>query len=347
MKIVIRPAHLEHDRRVIIEMVARYLNSQADEHRYEWMYLKNPEGPAKAWLAEEESDKRIVGLASAFPRRMVYRGQDMLGWVLGDFCVADDWRALGPAVQLQRAIVRSVDSGMADLFYDFPSHAMMAVYRRLGIEATSEIVRFTKLLRVDGWAEKAGPVSCLASPISKMGNVALTLLDTLRTVDASISVDEVVGQTVGEEFANLSSEAQERFGPCIRRSTRYLSWRYLQNPVRPTTMLAARRNGELLGFSVTALEGGSVSLMDCTVGRDPNAVRAILRAVCGRFRRQGVERLNAPTSRGTWWANQLTDLGFVPRESSPFVAYMSSTTRRRIGQFSSDTWVVMAGDRDC
>ena len=346
MGVIVRLANLERDRRVIIELVARYLNARSTELRYEWMYLKNPNGPARVWLAEDGSDGRVVGMASAFPRRMVYRGHDILGWVLGDFCIAEGRRTLGPAMQLQRAIVDDVNSGMADLFYDFPSRAMMAVYRRLGIDYTRELVRFTKLLRIDGWTERAISGSYPVRAISKAGNVVLRLLDSVQTGDRSISVDEVVGHEVGEEYGHVWTQAEEQFGLCVRRSAQYLSWRYLQNPGGVTTMLAARRNGKLLGFSVAAQEGRSALLLDCVVGGDQGAAKAMLRTMSAQFRDQGLERLDVSTFPGTWWANQLAGLGFVPRESSPVVAYLSTQARNRFGPLDMQ-WVVMPGDRDC
>jgi hypothetical protein len=347
MKVAIRPAHLEHDRRVIIETVARYLNPRSDEARYEWMYVKNPNGPARVWLAEEVSGNRIVGMASAFPRGMVCGGQDLLGWVLGEFCVAEEHRALGPALQLQRAIVAGVDSGMADLFYDFPSRAMMAVYRRLGIDTAGDVIRFVKLLRSEGWVERAIPTPWLAHPLSRVGNVALAFRDRLQAADQSISIDEVVEAEVGEEFAQLWSRAESRFGLCVRRSTRYLSWRYRQTPVAPLSMVAARRKGKLLGYAVVAQEAKSATLMDCVAGQDSGAVAAMVQTLAMKLRAQGVETLSVSTSGGTWWADQLTSLGFVPRESSPFVTYLSAKTRAQIGQRGSWPWVVMQGDRDC
>src|SRR5262245_50888305 len=102
MAVTVRPASLDDDAAFMVTAVQRHLNPAADLDRYRWLYLANPDGEARAWVAEDGAG-RPVGMAAAFPRRMHMSGREGLGWILGDFCVDDEYRTLGPAVQLQRA----------------------------------------------------------------------------------------------------------------------------------------------------------------------------------------------------------------------------------------------------
>src|SRR5258707_14285040 len=101
--ISIRPAALDADRKVLVETLARYLNPLSDERRFDWLYRENPHGQGRAWIACGPDNSTIVGMAAAFPRRIWIGGAENVGWVLGDFCVSDQNRSLGPALQLQRA----------------------------------------------------------------------------------------------------------------------------------------------------------------------------------------------------------------------------------------------------
>ena len=102
---------------MIIDCLRRFLSSEADAARYDWLYLQSPHGPASAWIAVDEGSGETIGVASAFPRRAVLDGAEVLGWVLGDFCIHPEYRTLGPALQLNRACLGAVDRGAAAYCY--------------------------------------------------------------------------------------------------------------------------------------------------------------------------------------------------------------------------------------
>lgn len=347
MKILVRPADLVADRQAIIRTIARDLNPQSDDRRYEWMYLNNPDGPARVWLAEDGSGGDLIGMASAFPRRMEYLGQELLGWVLGDFCIAEQHRTLGPAIQLQRAIVSGVDSGMADLFYDFPSRAMIAVYRRLGIPVSGEIVRFAKPLNCDRFVRERVPFRWLARPLSSFGNILLSLRDHARPKSSSFSIVDVQHKDFEGAFTSLWEEAKSRYGMAVRRSDQYLNWRYTQIPFGQYEMVMAYRQKNILGYAVLTRDATAGSLIDCIEGAEPKVASGLVRFMAERLRKQGAETLSMSVLQGNWWASELEDLGFSPRESSPFVTYLSSRTRERLGYGGAIQSIVMPGDRDC
>src|SRR6266851_6306435 len=101
MGITIRDADLKADREEIIRFVHENLTPNSDGRRFDWLYLENPYGHARAWMAVDELG-RTVGQAAAFPRHFSIGGSPHRVWVLGDFCVARGYRSLGPALQLQR-----------------------------------------------------------------------------------------------------------------------------------------------------------------------------------------------------------------------------------------------------
>src|SRR5260370_15911816 len=128
------------------EFLSKYLSRGADEQRYTWMYMDNPEGPARAWIATPSHSREMIGVAAAFPRRMLHSGKEVRGWVLGDFSIHPDHRTLGPALALQRACLEGLSTGEESFCLDFPSDAMLAVYKRLRIDAQAEMIRLAKPL---------------------------------------------------------------------------------------------------------------------------------------------------------------------------------------------------------
>ena len=149
MMIIVHPADLLSDREIIVQTLLRYLTDQSDERRFEWLYTASPQGQARAWLAIDGESDIVIGVAAAFPRCFYSGSEEMLGWVLGDFCLDPQYRSLGPALQLQRACLGVTEINAGAFCYDFPSASMVAVYKRLGFSVTGKMLRLAKPLRVD------------------------------------------------------------------------------------------------------------------------------------------------------------------------------------------------------
>src|SRR5688572_2425883 len=128
MKLAIRDADLEKDREELIQFLYENLTKDSDGLRFAWLYLQNPCGVARVWVAVDLDSGRTVGVAAAFPRTFHVAGTERRVWVLGDFCFSNQSRSLGPALQLQRTCIGSLEG---DPWYDFPSRSMMAVYKRI------------------------------------------------------------------------------------------------------------------------------------------------------------------------------------------------------------------------
>ena len=130
MPIVARQADLNADRDALVRFCYENLPIHPDAERFDWLYLDNPFGPARTLIASDDTTGEMIGIASAFPRQFWIEGRRERAWILGDFCVSERFRSLGPALTLQRKCMASLPSG--EIWYDFPSRKMLAVYQRLG-----------------------------------------------------------------------------------------------------------------------------------------------------------------------------------------------------------------------
>ena len=123
MRIVVREADLNAERAMLIEAFSRYLTPLSDNHRYDWLYLENPDGCAQIWVAHDAEGDQVIGSGTAIPRRLYVGGIEKLGCIFADFWIHPQYRSLGPALKLQRACMESMASGRFALFYDFPKSA--------------------------------------------------------------------------------------------------------------------------------------------------------------------------------------------------------------------------------
>jgi Acetyltransferase (GNAT) domain len=342
--ISIRPAALDAERKVLVETLARYLNPLSDEQRFDWLYRENPHGQGRAWIACRSDNSTIVGMAAAFPRRIWIRGAESVGWVLGDFCVSDQNRSLGLALQLQRACLAGLDSGGKTVFYDFPSASMMAVYHRLGIESSGRMTRFAKLLRADQKIGGTVRTSWLADRLSKLANSVLSLRDRASKSIPDCVVSLQKGRC-GEEFSVLAQKVSSSYGMCVQRSAEYLNWRYLAHPTRQHQILKLENKGDLLAYVVFTQIQTDASIADLFGINDSNLLCALLQRLGNLLRESGVCTLSVPLLDSHPWLRLFRESGFYRRESCAVVLHgpTQGSTRHHA---NDEPWFLMDGDRE-
>ena len=346
MSIVIRPADLTLDREWIIETLLHYLTPRSDDLRFDWLYKQNPHGAARVWMAIDPAHDTPVGMASAFPRRVFYHGQLTHTLVLGDFCIHDAYRSLGPALQLQKACLAAVDADRLEFCYDFPSTSMMAVYKRLRVHSCDQLLRLAKPLRVD---RKIAEL--VKSPVISRGlSMAANPLLALGSRQATAANDRVVISghegPYGEEFSTLALQAHKRYGLCMQRSAAYLNWRYRDNPLYGYETLTARRDGDLLAYAIFTVTDEDATLVDLFGNEDMTVIRRLVGTVVSVLRKRRVITLSVPILASHPWVALLQSLGFKQREAHPMVVYPQRHPATAGDATKKRSWFFMYGDRD-
>jgi hypothetical protein len=345
MKVTIRPADLEGDRRSLIGLYREHLNPHMDEVRFDWMYSQSPHGKASAWVLVVEETKELMGAAAAFPRQMYAHDNEIRGYVLGDFCIHPALRTLGPAVQLQRACLEGVAATPGALWYDFPSDAMTAVYRRMGLVAQTSFVRLAKPLRADralAGKVKSRPVRRL---IGAATNSALRTRDSLRRRDRGAQIARHEG-ACGYEFTKLALEAQKSGEVYVANTAEHLNWRFLANPFQQFDILAARSESALLGYVVVAHEGNDARIVSFRSLDDEHVGRDLVLSAIDSMRALGVETISASLLAQDPRIGVFEGLGFRRRESRPVVFSALSRASSEGAENSEAPWHLMDGDRD-
>ena len=345
MAVTIRPGSGVADQTSAIALFARHLNPRYDAERFEWLYRRNPAGAGQLWLAVDGETEEVVGTAGVFPRVFSVAGRDIVCWALGDFCVAEGYRALGPALKLQRACLAPAAEPGGGFCYDFPSQAMMTVYRRLGITPSGQVRRFVKLLRVDGKISALAGLPRIGKAIGWLLNGILALRDHRRSTPAGLTVALHEGWC-GEEFSRLAESESRWYGVCVKRTAGYLDWRYLANPVERHEILTARLAGRLVAYAVLTCSRNQATLVDLFGTPEISVLGSLIRATAAVARRRGSESLSVFVRESHPWADMFDRLGFVPRESSPFVMALGDKCEATGAAVEPSNLFLMHGDRD-
>lgn len=339
MSVIIRTADLERDKATLISTLSQYLTPTSNESRYQWLYLNNPLGPARAWLATDGKTGQPIGSSAAFPRQICVNGEVKVGWVLGDFCISASHRSLGPALQLQRATITALADSQ-DFYYDFPSRQLTAIYRRLGIQTYGQLVRMVKLLRLNRKLQKVRGLRGLSGPASSIGNLLL------RTFDYSLGGhggwDIAIHEgDCAEEFTALAMQNRGKNQIEIMRSAEYLNWRYLQHPFFQYRILTARKAGRLEGYLVFTLGNEDAQVVEWCVGNHDRLLVALVQDLIRRLRKVPVATVSSYLLQTDRRVPLLTKMGFWQRECCPVMMHWPDS----MGEASHE-WSLMYGDRD-
>jgi hypothetical protein len=344
MSNLVRSAEVHEERVALTTFLSTYLSPEANDARYEWLYCKNPEGMARVWVACEAETGMIVGVSSAFPRRINCRGKQVRGYVLGDFCIHPDYRSLGPALALQRRSLEDLSKEGTGFVFDFPSTSMLAIYKRLRIEAQESAIRFAKPLRADRQIQRRIPNKTAGRTLAVAANAALRLRDAGLGRPTAWTIAEEAAPC-SEEFTFAFPQWAPRMGICADRSADYLNWRFLQHPHRRYHFLTARKSGQLCGYLIYHWAGEDATVVDLLAEED-QVCRALLVETIATMRRCGVNTLSVPFLGSHAGRKTLEDCGFQPRESTPVVVLDLPWVPNRQGDQAVDHWYLMHGDRE-
>lgn len=238
-------------------------------------------------------------------------------------------------MMLQRAALEAVDRGDVDLFYDFPSRAMLAVYRRLGLSKVGEFARWVRPLKLDRIVEGRVPIPSLAKGISAVGNAFLSSRDTLMTQDPELDIYHW-DRDVYDSFDDPSISGD---GVQMRRSSAYLNWRYRADPRGGAQLLVAERHHDFAACLFWRDDGDDVTIVDGF--GDEIALESLLVEVIERARATSATSMSVAISTEHPWVSTFEKIGFHRRESSPYIVYARS------GVLDDSTpWFLMNGDRD-
>lgn len=341
VKLVVQESELERDRTVLIETLGQHLSESSTERRFDWLYTQNPYGRARTWLARNSENGEVVGASAAFRCRANVDGVERTGWVLGDFCVADKYRTLGPALQLQRATLAGIqETGESAFYYDFPSVKMLAIYERCKVLPAGRMMRLAKRLRLDHKHQQTRKSIEWMRPAIAVGNFVLRGLDARIRRNRKWSVALHEG-SCDVEFTTFN----ERTGPGnsfeTERSAEYLNWRYLKHPYLQYEILTVRDGDELQGYVIFSRDNKVASIAEWRVGNNSVLLKTLLWELIRRLRQTQTTTLSAYLRDTDPRLPILKSMGFWPRESCPVVVQWSGSPTN-----GANRLLLMHGDRE-
>ena len=338
MKVAIVEASIEHD----LEKMRATLNAnrhrQATAERFRWLYLSNPDGPARAWLAVDEGTGETAGFTAVFPRRVRLAGASapVTAWNCGDFSIHQRYRVGGIAVKLRRAAREGVDRGDSPFLYAHPNDKMLPVHMRVGHRALAQMVRYGKVLRANTGS----------SVLDGVSSGVLRLAGADLFVRRSGDVELTRSWPTSSEIDALDDRVRERLGTALVRDAAYLAWRFQHNPFETAELLVVRRKGRLTGYLAFIVKDGQCSVKDW-VGESPGDRDELFAFLLAELRRRAVARVSVIVLETHPDLPRLRQFGFAKRpDTSTAVVYAADGYAGKAAVFDPAAWYMTVGDRD-
>jgi hypothetical protein len=358
----VRPMNAADDRESLLRIWARNMSDEriaaVVTERFRWLYEQNPAGPARTWLIISPKGE-IVGCGSVIPREMRISGTAVKGGVLADFAVEREHRSVGPAIQLQRAILESVRDGDLDFIYGWPNDKSRGVIKRAGYAIAGESALWTKLLRSREQLEKRmGKLTAripgaavLLGFSAGLADLALLSMDGVRLLPGMLKWRAEVLTRADSRFDSLAAQTA---GNSIegKRNSAHLNWRYAGFTTAQYRFLLLTERGSVrrpVGYAVYTLHGTHAVLADffCE-DMDEQMTPLLLRAaLCAR--REGATQMSLNFVGAEEFSRRLGTLQFFRRDGGrAFITTVRESAPETLRRAVQDAgrWFLFDGELD-
>jgi hypothetical protein len=333
--LTVREVDLAADMPQLVDVFNRGFNVEIPRERFEWLYRRNPDGPATAWFVVDDRGGEVAGCTAVFPRRIQVKGQqrEQRAWNCGDFCIMPRYRAGAAAIRLRQAARDSVNAGLAPFLYAHPNERMLQIHLRVGHQPLGQMIRLARPTRMKG-----------SGVVDRVGTLALRVARHDRLWPGGDDYEVV--DDAPAELDELFDRMRRCVGTALVRDARYLSWRFTGCPVGDYRFLMTRRSGRLTGYMAFGITGGQLNIKDW-LGVDARAVRALFSAAVDQACQADAASASVTLLETHRDLPVIRRTGFLARpEVSTAIAYAAESLPWRTDVMSADAWYMTVGDRD-
>jgi hypothetical protein len=335
VSLVVKQVDLASELPTLSALFNRGFNVALPPDRFEWLYRRNPDGPATAWFVVDERSQDLAGCTAVFPRRIQVRGQmrATIAWNCGDFCILPRYRAGAAAIKLRRAARDGVDAGVSPFLYAHPNDRMLQIHLRVGHQTLGRMIRLARPTRVNG----AGILHTIATSGLRLARPERLLLRDEYEIESTV---------LPAELDELFERVRPSLGTALVRDVKYLRWRFLECPLSEYRFVIARRGPRLTGYLAFCFTQGHLTIKDW-LGIDHRAVRTLFGAAVEQACMADVSSASVTLLETHRDVQLIRALGFSTRpETSTSITYAPETLPWRAAVTSPQAWYMTVGDRD-
>ncbi len=346
-------AHLERDRKIMIDILNRNRTREDMDYdkRFEWAYLQNPLGEARAWIIWDDKTNKPVGFTGVFPREVYIDGRKRLGWNCGDFSIEKKYRTLGVALKLRKKAKEAIDLGEIPFLYAHPNERMELIHLRAGHHKVARMVRYALPVRVNEVIRNKVPFKPLADAIALPINILLTFQHRFRTF-LGVSGHILSQVNLGEQHERMFAQMTETFEVIGSRDLAYLKWKFSRNPNHTYKQFDMYYKNHLVGTIFFVKKGNTIHVIDILLDDfrrfSEQLFRYFVNVMVKTYR--DIKSISFILQEFNPYVPVLKALGFKYRDdaTSAVIVYANKTQDKVLADKVLDghKWFMTVGDRD-
>jgi hypothetical protein len=348
---IVKKADVLRDREIILEILKknRSRENYSYEDRYDWIYLRNPDGNAIPWIIWNQEKGIPVGFTAVFPRRVLVEGKEEVCWNCGDFSIETKYRSLGVALQLRREAKKEVEGGKVDFLYAHPNDKMAVIHLKAGHERLGFMKRYALPLRIDDYLQTRFQNRLLFKIMTLPGNLLLNMNLLFRKQKHSL--DYTLHQI--PKFETRHTDIFYEFAKKHRiigiRDTVYLNWKYLDNPNYQYSLVEFYYKDKFVGYVLFSDHDSVVGIVECIVHPEEfvyDALLLFIKLIRKAF--PGKSSISTVTFENNYTIPFLRKLNFQYRDdaTSSVITYANPDSGLKDFIYNKDSWFMSIGDRD-
>lgn len=320
----------------------------------EWRYDELPHGPSVSVVARPPGGEAVSGYACN-PRLAISRGDEATSAVVGqtgDVMTRPEWRKRGLFSGLDSAAMSLAKQRGWAFAFGCPNRRSAHIFVELGWRRIGTVRPWTFVLRADSfardWRRRDGRVAA-----TFVGFSARAGAEKRKQWKRELQRLSGVALTEFPEGVDALAASVERdFTFMLRRTKAWLDWRFLRAPSGLHRAFAVLRGDQLRAYCVVQLPRPAqpVGYLVDVLAADSAALRAAVELGFAELERSGASVVEATAIDGSWWSEELKDLGFGAPRKENFLTVIQQPLQpdhplTRAAATASN-WYFTDGDRD-
>lgn len=353
MAYTVKEADVVKDKQIMLRILQnnRSRENYDYEKRYDWIYLNNPLGKARAWIIWKDKTNEAVGFTGVFPRAVYVEGKKYIGWNCGDFSIEKKFRSLGIALRLRKAAKNAVDANEVPFLYAHPNARMEVIHLKSGHFKTAHMKRYALPVRVDAVLARFLPFHWLVRLFAIPLNVLLSYRYRFR-IFHGISAGNFSAVRVNENHEKLFAAMSRQFTVIGSRDAAYLNWKFRDNPNYTFRQMDLFYKGVLVGSVFYSKREKVIQVSDVLIDDFHRFSDQLLGYFVKRVRRLNPEVVTVSFILQEFnpFVEVLKKTGFKYRDdaTSATVAYANKENNPQLAEriLNGKNWFMTVGDRD-
>lgn len=311
---------------------------------FDWLYTRNPLGPARCWLMIERASGRLAATVARYPWPVALGGERLCGEFGGDMVILPEWRGQGLYPVFMQ--VRDSHAWHADtVVLGAPNLGSRKALARAGLGhiLIGPLPFAVGALDVSGILAGRSWPRTAARLTGTVGNAVLAAWRRLALASGDGIRIEQITRFEGET-EKLALECDPTMRYWCPYTAEFLNWRYFDNPSAAYLAHAAVVDERLRGYSVLRIAGNQAMLMAFVAAPAPSAVAAkLLLSGIEAAREAGCCKMVLYASPHWRHWPLFRRCGFVSRRAE---SWRSARCARRPDVSDGRNWRFLPGDSD-